>query len=142
MKDGDTRRHASSDAGVPAREQTDRERRLNALRELAHAAMSTSSATQPSASPVASHTYRPDGKVVAAILPGAVAQGTAKKRITLFSTANGAQIGVVSALTRADASLESDGTPEFAWSPTGAQLGYFDYFTSSITLWGGSSLPA
>jgi hypothetical protein len=85
--------------------------------------------------------YRPDSKVAAAILPGS-SQGTAQKRITLFDTANGAQIGTVSAPTQANSSIENDGIPVFVWSPTGKQLGYVDFFTSSVTLWGGSSLPA
>ena len=88
--------------------------------------------------------YRPDGKVLAAILPGTDrpgAAGSARKQIDLFDTTTG-QFTAVSAVTQANASDDDPGIPPVVWSPSGAQLAYLDYFTSAVTIWGGSSLPA
>jgi hypothetical protein len=86
---------------------------------------------------------RPDGKVLAAILPNGVPQNDpSEERVTFFDAASGAQLGIVTATVVSDVSLGTPGVPFLAWSPSGKQLAFFDYGASTVTLWGGAALPA
>ncbi|WIG58869.1 MAG: hypothetical protein OJF49_001616 [Ktedonobacterales bacterium] len=88
--------------------------------------------------------WRPDGKLLAVMLPGDGFDGNGPTiTITLYSTATGQVVAKLKADRPApNGSLSGGDAPFFAWSPTGKQLAVVDYFSSRVTIWGESLLPA
>lgn len=90
--------------------------------------------------------WRPDGKVLAALLPGdgfdnqnSTTSSTVK--VTLLDTATGQTLGTLTtARPYTNGSATTEGVPYTAWSPNGQQLALVDYFSGRITVWGSASL--
>ncbi|WIG59365.1 MAG: hypothetical protein OJF49_002112 [Ktedonobacterales bacterium] len=87
--------------------------------------------------------WRPDGQILAAILPkDSFDSGNPSVRISFFNAFTGGALTTLS-LNRlypqySRQSLQS----ALAWSPTGQQLALVDYGDNQVTIWGSSSLPS
>jgi hypothetical protein len=89
--------------------------------------------------------WRPDGKVLAAIFPADGFENQSSTvttvRVTLLGTATGQTLATLSAKRRfTNGSSSTPGVPYTAWSPSGKQLAFEDYFSGRITIWGSESL--
>ncbi|HEV2237002.1 MAG TPA: hypothetical protein VGR57_10120 [Ktedonobacterales bacterium] len=89
--------------------------------------------------------WRPDGKVLAAILPAdgyfneAPVTPQSAIMVTLLSTTTGQPLATLSAPRVPGASTSSfGGFASLVWSPRGEQLAYVDY-AGRITIWGGAT---
>lgn len=85
--------------------------------------------------------WRPDGKVLATILPGeGIGAADEVVHVSLVMTATGETANVLSVDSRSqDYAIGSYAVLQ--WSPTGRQLAFMDTFGSRVTLWGESVLP-
>jgi hypothetical protein len=91
--------------------------------------------------------WRPDGKVLAAIFPADGFENQSSTvttvKVTLLDTATGKTLATLSAKRRfTNGSSSTPGVPYTAWSPSGQQLAFEDYFSGRITIWGSESLAA
>lgn len=86
--------------------------------------------------------WRPDGKVMAAILPGdGFIEGTSAIRVTLLSAASGQVLARLTTKAVTGGDVLDGGQPYTSWSPSGEQLALFDYGGGSVTIWGATRLP-
>jgi WD40 repeat protein len=87
-------------------------------------------------------TWRPDGKVLATMLPADdYAASHSSVRVTLYDTATGQVLTTLSQPVTAPSS-QVNGPYYLSWSPTGQQLALVDNGDSRIIVWGASSLAS
>nr|MBF6592543.1 hypothetical protein [Ktedonobacterales bacterium] len=108
-------------------------------RAFAQVAARFASAT-PSGDGVVPVAWTPDGKRLATMLPGDnFSSAGTPVSVTLLDATTGNGFRRFQVLTRSETGVFPTYTDLF-WSPTGRQLAFMDTYTSTITMWGGSSL--
>jgi len=96
--------------------------------------------TDYTAVPVA---WRPDGKALATLLPpDGFYGGKSNLQVTLYDTATGQVIKMLSAPRLANVTDNDDSIAPTYWSPAGTQLAFVDAGSNRVTIWGASALPA
>jgi Tol biopolymer transport system component len=84
--------------------------------------------------------WRPDGKLLATILPGdTFNQDTQKVRISLLRTDTG-EVAKTFTVTSSSSATAQGAEAILAWSPTGKQLAFMDTFSGTVTLWSSANL--
>lgn len=88
--------------------------------------------------------WRPDGKVVAALLPGDGFSANEKPsaRVAILSALSGRPLGGVLVDRTLNGYGTVDGVPPLYWSPTGDALAVADFFGERFTIVRASALPA
>ncbi len=87
--------------------------------------------------------WRPDGKVLATLLPSdGFYGGKSSLQVTLYDTATGKVIKTLSAPRLANVNENDESIAPTYWSPAGTQLAFVDTGSNRVTIWGASSLPA
>lgn len=108
-----------------------------------HLAGSQGQGTGPTQWDPVSVAWRPDGKVVAAILPDQGFDGAnARVQVSLYRTADATLIGTVSVdHPHGSGWLQGVVAPLTFWSPNGDRLALLDYGDSRVVLWDADHLP-
>ncbi|HKV84817.1 MAG TPA: hypothetical protein VJN88_09685 [Ktedonobacterales bacterium] len=84
--------------------------------------------------------WRPDGKLLATILPGdTFNQDTQKVRISLLRTDTG-EVAKTFTITTSSSGAARGAEATLAWSPAGQQLAFMDTFSGTVTLWSSANL--